>query len=590
MFVTFFVTVLIIVGIVAVVWLVAIPRFSDIEFGANREEVDYHGHHGLDQNVTSIVWDGRIMRDVVPFVSDDRLFAGETLYLPVSFLRDVIDPFIFWDEGAGVLFISSRQHMLEFTPDSLTFLVNNEQRSIESPIIRDEASGEFYLPQSLVESLYPIIVEYIFSSNIMIITPHGERLNYANIISASAPVRTLNSIRGSIVETLAADDTVIILGEIDDDTEFVSVRTHSGFIGYLATRDIGDVENRSPDITATPLLGSFIDNLTRIPPNWPSGAKINMTWDLIYQAAANQSLMQTPLHSSVNVISPTWFRFDADNLNISSVASRDYVDWAHRQGVHVWPLLFDVNNATARAILMNRSARQTVIAQLVQYVDTYNLDGINIDIEHLLSPEEGPYKIQFLRELAIPMRQRNIVLSAAVKVPTPWTMFYRRDLIGLTMDFVQVMTYDEHWATSPNPGPVASIPWVDNALIATLREVPAEQLIMGLPFYSRIWREVALEEDSLTSRALGMGLAREFFAERGVTGDDWDWLDDVGSYFAEIAVIEEGQTIIYRVWLEDEASISVKMHLFSYYNLVGVSSWFRGLESPGTWDVIAGHF
>jgi len=149
------------------------------------------------------------------------------------------------------------------------------------------------------------------------------------------------------------------------------------------------------------------------------------------------------------------------------------------------------------------------------------------------------------------------------------------------------MTYDEHWATSPNPGPVASLPWVNNAIVAMLREVPAERLIMGLPFYNRIWREIALVEDSLTTRAPGMGLAREFFEDRGV---NWVWDADIGSYFGEIAVLEEGQTIIYRVWLEDEASIAAKMHLFTYHNLIGVSSWLRGLETPGTWDVIAAHF
>jgi spore germination protein YaaH len=250
-------------------------------------------------------------------------------------------------------------------------------------------------------------------------------------------------------------------------------------------------------------------------------------------------------------------------------------------------MVFDSYNAAARAILMSRDARRTVINQLIYYVDTYNLDGINIDIEHLRNAEEGPYKIQFLRELAIPMRERGVVLSAAVKIPAPWTMFYRRDLIALTMDFVMVMTYDQHYQASAVSGPVAGLDWVGQSLAATLQEVPAQQLLMGLPFYNRIWRETARGEGPPTVRNVTMDYARQFFEERGV---EWEWDPETGSYYGEVGDIEDGEAVVYRVWLEDERSIEMKMQLYVAHNLAGVAGWRRGFENEAIWDILRRHF
>jgi len=70
----------------------------------------------------------------------------------------------------------------------------------------------------------------------------------------------------------------------------------------------------------------------------------------------------------------------------------------------------------------------------------------------------------------------------------------------------------------------------------------------------------------------------------------WEWQEDVGSYFGEVVVTEEGQTVFYRVWLEDERSIAAKMHIYTAHDLAGVASWVRGLELPGIWDILAVHF
>ena len=50
-----------------------------------------------------------------------------------------------------------------------------------------------------------------------------------------------------------------------------------------------------------------------------------------------------------------------------------------------------------------------------------------------------------------------------------------------------IMAYDEHTSASEDIGSVASIGFVEQGVSDTLEEVPPEQTIMGIPFYSRVW-------------------------------------------------------------------------------------------------------
>ena len=53
-------------------------------------------------------------------------------------------------------------------------------------------------------------------------------------------------------------------------------------------------------------------------------------------------------------------------------------------------------------------------------------------------------------------------------------------------DYIIIMGYDEHYKGS-DAGSVASINWVNDGVTNTLDEVPADQVILGMPFYTRIW-------------------------------------------------------------------------------------------------------
>ena len=581
---------IVVLGVLALfVWQVVWPAIQDMPFmdifDPDRNIVDFHEHHNLDPNVPIIIFDGDRVRDVTPVVE----FSGDnaTVFLPETLIRELVDPFLFWDEGAEVFFISSRYEMLEFTPGSSTFLLNDTSTQLSTPIRRDR--GEVYLPADLLTGLYPWLIDFRPTTNVVMITDASVEQTTAEVIVSHATIRFFSTPRAPIAARLPEGTVLYVFTDEDNlpPDGFVRVRTPDGIVGYAEPGDLSPFVTGVPSLGRQPMLREWLLNFTNHPPNFPPEKRINMVWEAMETFGGNTTRMDNgPFHDSVNVVSPQWFRIDETGSFMDSIASMEYVDWAQSQGALVWPKVFDENHVRVSRFLPNREARRVAINQLINYADALNLDGLNIDFEHL-SPAEAPYKIQFLRELAIPMRERGLVLSAAVLVPIPnYNMFYRRDLIGLTVDFVMVMTYDEHWATAPTAVPNASLPWVQRAIENMLREVPNEKLVLGLPFYVRKWREV-VRDGALTSRAVSMNYARNFFEERNV---DWEWNSEIGSYFGEVAVTEDNEAVIWRTWLECERSIRAKMQFFVAYDLAGVAAWRRLLENEETQIVIGSFF
>ena len=147
------------------------------------------------------------------------------------------------------------------------------------------------------------------------------------------------------------------------------------------------------------------------------------------------------------------------------------------------------------------------------------------------------------------------------------------------VDYVIIMGYDEHYVGSVEAGSVASLPWVEQGIADTIAEVPPEKVILGIPFYCRLWKVMA---ESLSSEALGMGEANRVVSEHKVELY-WDNVacQHVGSYDADGAN--------WKIWLEDAESIAAKTDLVNKYNLAGTAAWKLGLEESPVWTVISEH-
>ena len=161
-------------------------------------------------------------------------------------------------------------------------------------------------------------------------------------------------------------------------------------------------------------------------------------------------------------------------------------------------------------------------------------------------------------------------------------------------DYVIIMGYDEHTEGSYEAGSVASVGYLENGIADALGSVPAEKLIAGVPFFTRLWFETPKTEAELadeagteaaeypnkvTSTAYDMDDAAQVVESSGA---DVQWDDAAMQNYAEW----EADGGVYKIWLEDEQSLEEKLKVIAENDIAGVAEWSLGMESSGIWDLI----
>jgi spore germination protein YaaH len=249
-------------------------------------------------------------------------------------------------------------------------------------------------------------------------------------------------------------------------------------------------------------------------------------------------------------------------------------------GMEVWALVSNFHSGTdvdTYELLSYTSKRTYLINSLVEQTLFYGADGINVDFEQVPS-KAGESYIQFIRELALKCHENNLVLSVDNYVPSEYTAHYNRKEQGLFADYVIIMGYDEHYVGS-EVGSVASMEWMKQGIEDTLKVVPAEKVINGVPFYTRVWMT---EGANVTSEAVDMTVANNFLAKNGLTAQ---WDEETNQNYAETTI---GNTK-YQVWMEDADSIKVRLNVMNTFGIAGVASWKLGQETPDIWDLISAY-
>jgi spore germination protein YaaH len=314
------------------------------------------------------------------------------------------------------------------------------------------------------------------------------------------------------------------------------------------------------------------------------GNKINMTWEAVYNVGPDPAKIGAM--PGVNVVSPTWLALMDGTGKIRAKADPTYVNWAHKKNIQVWAVFgngFEPDWTSAALAAVD--TRFNMIGQLLAYAKMYKLQGINIDFENVYTKDKDNL-VQFVRELTPLMHEQGLVVSIDVTPKSGsemWSAFLDRPALGKTVDYMMVMAYDEHWATSEVAGSVASLPWTEQTIVRILEEdgVPPEKLILGMPLYTRIWTETKDKSGAVkvASKAFGMEKIDELLKSKGLK----PVMDETtGQHYVEYK--ENGA--LNRIWLENDVSITARVNLAKKYGLAGVATWQRGFQKASIWRTI----
>ncbi len=517
-------------------------------------------------------------KDVIVFegkrMDATYLLDGEQILLPFDFIKEKIDPAIFWDEPTRSVIVTTKDKVLRMESGEVVAHLNKQPVNLQVPV--KEVEGKRYVPLDPLTKLYPFAFERKADTGVLLVEQEGYEIEQAHVIGGEEKqlVRVGASHRTPIVSELSSGDTVDVLGEQEG---YYRVLTASGIAGFLPEKSVEMSGKRKVSLQHAGSSGEQVA--------WkPDGQKVNMVWEHV--VSKNPNVAQIETLPGVNVIAPTWFELKDAEGTLINRADSAYVKWAHKRGYQVWGLVTNgFNPDWTQSVLGSYDKRDKLIVQLIHYAHLYDLDGINIDFENVYY-EDKERLVQFVRELTPYLHQQGLTVSIDVTIKSnakTWSMFLDRKALAEVVDYMAVMTYDEHWAASPKAGSVASLPWVEAGLQGVLEEVPNEKLLLGVPFYTRLWTEAKQADGTVkvSSKALSMPRAQEWIAERKLT----PVLDKAsGQQYVEYRDPKDGN--VYKMWLEDVSSMAKRMELVKKYDLAGVASWRRGFEVPEIWPTI----
>jgi hypothetical protein len=336
-------------------------------------------------------------------------------------------------------------------------------------------------------------------------------------------------------------------------------RGESVLVGGTPKKEARGTEGKSPGGPRTP------------------AAPFNLVWDHI--TGINPDISSADSLPPADVLSPTWFALSSENGDISNKGSAAYTASAHRNGYQVWALVSNgFKKERTKKFLASERAQDVFIARMLAYAAIYEIDGINIDFEGVAN-DDAARLTAFVRRMSDAARAMGLVVSIDVMVPSKWSMAYQRKELSEIVDYVAVMTYDEHWRTSPKAGSTASLPWVRAALEKTLADVPASKLLLGIPLYTREWIETKDKTGRVKVSSKTMAMA-SVDVRQSETSSEPKWLPDVGQNYLQFT--EKDGT--HKIWIEDGRSIALRMDLVEGNGLAGAAFWRRGFEKPEIWE------
>ncbi|WP_160044480.1 glycosyl hydrolase family 18 protein [Paenibacillus sp. USDA918EY] len=498
--------------------------------------------------------------------------SGEQLKLPLSVLQETVDPNIRYEKGSQSLIMTTPAKVMHLQTGEKDAQLNNKQ--VQLRFAPEEKKGLLYMPIQPLKELYGVTVHEDRNTGAVLLLRAGDTVQTGKVAGngdSKTALRKGPSKHERILADMPGGTSLRIWGS---EASWYFVQMDNGYAGYVPKSKVKLGEKKT--VEAVP------EEPTQAERNW-EGKPVNLAWEAVYQKKPDPSVIDQM--TGVNVVSPTWFSIIDGEGNVRSNADTAYVQKAHARGMEVWGLLnnsFDPD-ITSKA-MATYETRLNAINQILEFAKMYHLDGINLDFENVKT-KDGENVSQFVRELKPLARAKGLIVSVDVTPKSGsemWSRFLDRRSLGETADFIILMAYDEHWASSPKAGSVSSLPWAGSAVRKILEEdeVPPEKLILAVPLYTRIWSEEVKDgKTKVSSKAVGMKTVNEIIAEKKLKPQ---YLEDVKQNYVEYT--EDG--VVKKIWIEDKTSLAERVKLAKELNLAGVAAWTRSFGTDEAWDVL----
>ena len=504
--------------------------------------------------------------NVTKRLKNDVLVKDDVVYISQDDVENFFDGDIYYDSKYDQIVTTSDTKVAALPIGKKQIEINSSKVNLYAETI--EENGEYYIPFSEIsKSVYNVETKYVKNTDTVVITSLDRKLVYANS-SKDNKVKYQPTFFSKTVDTIKRGDNVTVVTTEDTNNGWTKITTENGKIGYVKDKTLVNAQAVREDFE----LDKQIDG------------KVSLAWDYFSEYASAPT--RTGKIEGVNVVSPAFISLKQQgkgeiSTNIGN-AGVQYINWAHNNGYKVWALAS--NNSwkdTTSEIINDYRLREKFINNIIDVVVKYNLDGINLDFENIYESDKNAYS-KLVLELAPRLREIGKVLSVDVTAPdgsADWSLCYNRNLIGKAADYIVFMAYDQNGISSTEPGTTAGYDWVETNVNKFLKqeEVESEKIILGIPFYTRIWKTNS--EGKSTSEVVFM---KDIY-KRIPSDATIEWNDELKQNYVEY----KQNDFTYKIWIEDITSIKEKLSLVNKYNLSGASFWAKDRETNETWDSVS---
>lgn len=533
-----------------------------------------------DGDIRVIFNDIEITRNINKLPQVAMLVDGESM-LSQDTIDILLDKNLYYEEKYDTLITTTKEHRADLKLNSKTLVIDDKTKNLEVPPIKvnynynddnryDDVKNKkqveemIYLPIKALEEVYDITVE--FKDKIIITENNQNRIRVFVNEDDTIEIKHTKDNFAKNVEIANAGSYIDIF-YYDETKKFLYVRSETGELGYILAEKL-------KNYNLTPIT-------TRKEEEIPE--KVNIAWDYIHPNATQLGTKADRIKAKpIDVVAPTllYLKNTKGEIKYNSNVVSNYLKWADKQGYRVWVTFknddFDISETST--FLNDMEHRNKAINELIDFSKEYKVEGINVDIEWIYQKDATVFS-QFVRELCVKAKQHDIVISVCVNVPdgsADWSLCYQQKLLSEYADYLAVMTYDQYGASSKVAGPNASLSWVRKNIEKLIgREgVQRQKILLGIPFYSRLWTS---NDSKIKSTTLTMEGAKSYLNKEPKP----IWSEDDGQYFYEN---KSGTT---RLWIEENKSIEKKLELVKEYDLGGTAYWMLGYETKDIWDTIS---
>ena len=549
----------IIMLVILVVLIVAGIILYNVRYSPTSETMTLEEYYEVADGETAIIIDGELISKTDGTALG--LVRNNKPYVQAELINDSIKDVYAYDEVGHTVCYTTKEGTYKANAGNKGYTFNGQSVNKDYVPFIEEA-GRAYISLAFIKDSNG--TDYTFNENparTAIYTAGKERTTAT--VRKDTPMRRFGGNRSKILSTAKEDEEVTI---VDNYGSWSQILTEDGVLGCVENGYLKDKETSNNKTGAA--QEELNHNLMK--------EKIRMGWHQIFNSTANDQVSSVITAApGMNIISPTWIQIKDNKGNINDMSSANYVKFCHDKNIKVWSLVSNIEKDVDEGSLFKVAQnRENLINNIINSTSAVGADGINVDMESVGDANVDGY-VEFIKELALKCKEKGLVLS--VDNYNIDSANYKVGIQSRYADYIVLFGYDETWTGSPTAGSNNSMGFVKEGVEDMLDEgVDKNQLILAIPFYTRLWTQTG---QNVTSETVSLKDTPDLLAKNNATPT---WIKENKENYAEWQK-GDGKCMI---WIVDDKSLKERCDYVMSKNIAGISAWKLGYETVDTWKMI----